>query len=308
MLLRWALQDGYQVRLVSKPIEPDDQFPCTVRLRGTRPTIRLGIFDHRTDFPEDSKEVWPLTSPPRFASTNLLKSNLQKCIRRMERTKGLLTAQRWLTSDPGSFLRRWPIILVEDALVTTEFPALIWLMVAVTSHDYLLTRLDVAFILSTVYFAFSHSQMEEIHKPEVIFPPFKYLKASPLGVQALWIRAAYGGMEGDRKMLAGFAAAYHEVEVPPFVYDRAYLEGRPLSKADILDVSADFHVYPRSLDGPSGVLDIDPGDLKAAIWAHASGITHRKSVTQPSPREERLKALQAETLALWTLYQKYLGK
>jgi hypothetical protein len=191
-------------------------------------------------------------------------------------------------------------------------------MVAVSSYGYILTRRDEDFILATVFEAFSHSSMLDIYKPGLETPDLRKLFKSSVFVQSLWIRVAYGGMDGDAKMLAGLSRVMSEPPVPSketpplccpgakaFNTDmaKAYL---PLKPSDILEVSKDFHVFPQIVDRIAGTLCEDPAKVKLAIWAHGSGVTVRRSADgKPLAREGRAAETQEATRGLW---QTILGK
>jgi len=330
MFLRWGLTNSYTIKPLTKaetretqamdtlpphvvsrtdkrcqwnqPSKPPKLAFRSVALRGMSP-VKLRLYDLRSTASTHAEFMDREPVPP-FASVHVLKSNLQKCLRRLESAKGLRTARRWLRCDPGSFLRRWPVILVEDALPTPAFVPLIWLMVAVTSHEYVLTARDEAFIMDTVREAFGHDTMLDIFKQHPIaYPDFRTLVSSPLFVQAMWVRVAYGGMDGDKAMLAGLVDHYKPVEgfMPPCLSLPPQPKSWDLQPADILDVSKDFHVFPRILDTLSGTLGKAPEEIKNTIWAHASGVTFRKSIDgSVLGRETRLAALQTKTLCLWT--------
>lgn len=317
MFLRWGLHPDYRVTSLTKTdvrepsifdlsdSEEESKRPAPLTLRSVKlkhlSPLKLRLFDLRSP----SDRLMTCEETPSFASINVLKSNLQKCIRRNKKAKGLRTARRWLRCDPSSFLRRWPIILIEDATLDPSFPALIWLMVAVTSFDYLLTEDDEEFILKSVIGAFSHSSMMEIVKVDLkscppVQNPRSILSMDPM-VQALWIRLAYGGMAGDLRMIAGLASGDHlRISRPSSFCDFLGELYRPLVPTDILEVSRDFHVYPVICETIGGSLGKDPAKVKSAIWAHASGVIHRSSTDgKVLERETRLAALQAETREMW---------
>ena len=62
----------------------------------------------------------------------LLKSNLQKCIRRSKEDKSLNTGLTLLCLDENELLRRLPIIILEDTILIKNYTFLIWLMCAVS--------------------------------------------------------------------------------------------------------------------------------------------------------------------------------
>ena len=222
----------------------------------------------------------------------------------MEKGKGLRTAREWLHCDPQSFLRRWPIILVEDAVPSQAFPGLIWLMAAVSSCDYIMTGQDEAFVMETVAEAFSHDKMIEIDKVDPIpYPDLRPLICSTrVFDQALWIRIAYGGMGGDQTMVAGLALkGFMPLSFNPV--DVAFAEKelcKPLEAGDILDVSRDFHVFPSILDGLAGSAGYEPDEVKTAIWDHGSGVTFRESLDgSVLKRQAKLAKRQKTSRPIW---------
>ena len=62
----------------------------------------------------------------------VLKSMLQKSVRRREPEKAARLAVRMMSSSLTDFLRRLPIICVEDVGLHPEFSCVVWLMVAVS--------------------------------------------------------------------------------------------------------------------------------------------------------------------------------
>lgn len=66
-----------------------------------------------------------------YKNMGLLKSHLQKCVRRSHTQLAVKTALTILRLNPGELLRRLPIIMLEDAhLFPASFISLVWLMAA----------------------------------------------------------------------------------------------------------------------------------------------------------------------------------
>jgi len=82
-------------------------------------------------------------------STPLLKSNLQKAVRRRETVIAVQSAILLLQRDPIDMLRLLSIIAVEDVAIVDCFPVLVWLLMAAPSYR-LLTH-DIDILLHTVY-------------------------------------------------------------------------------------------------------------------------------------------------------------
>lgn len=58
----------------------------------------------------------------RIQAVPLLKSHLQKCIRRSRENLAVRTARHLLLTDPEALLRRLPVIMVEDAVLNIQLP------------------------------------------------------------------------------------------------------------------------------------------------------------------------------------------
>ena len=169
--------------------------------------------------------------------------------------------------------------------------------------------------MTSVMEAFSHTKMIEIEKRPPVSPDLRSLLLSNPFVQALWIRVAYGGMSGDQAMLTGLAQrsegfsdnilATHSKDegiIPPSTFSIRSCDYGPLRPCDILEVSKDFHVYPKILETLSGSLGVDPNQIKLAIWCHASGVTFRKSLDGTLlDREVRFEENQKRTKDLWKM-------
>ena len=68
----------------------------------------------------------------RYRKNQYLSSHLQKCIRRMDILRSIQTAKHFIDLDIQSFLRRLPIIMLEDVCIHNSFPILIWLMISIS--------------------------------------------------------------------------------------------------------------------------------------------------------------------------------
>ena len=116
-------------------------------------SIKIRGYDHPITIVSLDPLETPLTSFGwSIPSKNLsvLKSNLQKCVRRGLVSKAVKSAYAIWCISPMELLRRLPIIIVED---TSPFPGLItltWYMMAV-SKGYVLSSDEVSWILGVVY-------------------------------------------------------------------------------------------------------------------------------------------------------------
>lgn len=79
----------------------------------------------------------------------LLKSNLQKAIRRCELDIAINTSLALLKLAPTEFFRRLPIIVIEDVALIDTFPIIIWFMIA--DKDYKLCDYDIDILLNIIW-------------------------------------------------------------------------------------------------------------------------------------------------------------
>ena len=101
----------------------------------------IGNFNDKNNIQTNSKYIFDI---------EILKSNLQKAIRRKLVDISLSTAYTILVQDKTHLLRRLPIIALEDSTINfQDFTYLIWLLVA-DSKGYKLTNYDINRILSIV--------------------------------------------------------------------------------------------------------------------------------------------------------------
>ncbi len=216
----------------------------------------------------------------------ILKSCLQKAVRRKKTDVALRTTVTLLCLDPVQVLRRLPIIMVEDALCHPELQTLVWLMAVFSQKEYEINDWLVSLILNRVEFICQMEGREtltdEFEKVDLI----QLLKSSEIDPNLLWalqLRKSYGGMKGDMWMLDYHTFHwYHRIkdgfqfeEFSPNLIDIGELGVLPVKK--ILPSAIDFHCtnIAQIVSGNTDLLD---KDIKKAIWHHRSGINVRKIV------------------------------
>eukprot|EP00929_Paragymnodinium_shiwhaense_P078682 TRINITY_DN40803_c0_g2_i1.p1 TRINITY_DN40803_c0_g2~~TRINITY_DN40803_c0_g2_i1.p1 ORF type:complete len:434 (-),score=101.90 TRINITY_DN40803_c0_g2_i1:127-1428(-) len=170
----------------------------------------------------------------------LVKSCLQKAVRRGLARAAVAAAVYLLAWEPKELLRRLPVVLVEDVGVFEDVPRLTWLSVAVQS-GYELSTSDLRFLLELVAAAAQHpvqtaipsireesatAVMARLLKTGEDSVPYKELngRAEQIALCTA-VRACYGGMPGDIEMLLAFASnpsAWVEMLVPSAAPRAAY--------------------------------------------------------------------------------------
>jgi hypothetical protein len=221
----------------------------------------------------------------------LLKSNLQKAVRRCENQIAIQTSLAILQKEPMELLRRLPIIYIEDVCLMDSYPIAVWLMMA--DKDYIMTTTDIDIILNIVnslcncreYFDFRGNDNVYNFSHELLqdYENFNELLT-------IYYRSEYGGMKGDMQMLKTSIEYYinNPMESQKTVFNSInYDKIKP--DLEILVEAIDFHPFPEMLNTLSRITKIDKQIIKQCIWFVESGYNIRKPFTIESSKlyEER---------------------
>jgi hypothetical protein len=215
------------------------------------------------------------------ASVSLLKSNLQKGVRRCNVEISILTSLALLQKDPIEFLRRLPIIYVEDVCVMEHFPIPVWLMMA--DKEYKINNYDIVLLLAIVHDLCLCMQYRE-HKNTA---GDYYENESELEhnncLLALFCRSKYGGMKGDMNMLKN--AVHEYLENPHYIVkdtwgvfgDAIRIVNNNMDKElYILPEAIDFHPFPTMVTFLQKKTGCTEQEIKEAIWNAESRVNYRK--------------------------------
>uniref|UniRef100_A0A6B2L588 Uncharacterized protein n=1 Tax=Arcella intermedia TaxID=1963864 RepID=A0A6B2L588_9EUKA len=256
-----------------------------------------------TNAPSDS---WTLPFPAHSYKVELLKSALQKCVRRRKAESAVRVGWQLLCQDPDQLLRRLPIIILEDGCLHRHFSYIVWLMVA-TSKGWKLSKSQVVLILRVIFEVAEVSWRDPIpmvptegfknpalDRPEGTLCPIAHVLAS------LVLRVNYGGMKGDMEMLKKFAIVWNErykknpeewdkerevwfSQLPPEPnFEELISKGPVLTDADKISEAIDFHCFPQLVDKCTEELEgFSKEDIKSAVWWHRSGLNLKKPVCHP---------------------------
>lgn len=154
----------------------------------------------------------------------LVKSNLQKCIRRCLTSKAIRSAYAMLSFSAFETLRRLIIIILEDSLPIPALSTLAWFMM-ITSKGYSLTSENVSWILGVVHLVCEkvkyrgsgfhepsgRSKRVDLEKMDLYSPHSEDLSSEIAIVWSIAFRRAYGGMKGDMEMLENLTHKYYSV-------------------------------------------------------------------------------------------------
>ncbi|KAJ3038621.1 hypothetical protein HDV00_000465 [Rhizophlyctis rosea] len=240
----------------------------------------------------------------------LLKSHLQKCIRRGKPTVALRTAKHLALLDINQLLRRVPIMVVEDAVLHIKFPILIWLMCAL-SKGFHPPESCVKWLLGFVEALASstfrdpvpnsdetppdESQPVKLNSKEVSSLPTEYRDL----LYSLQLRKAYGGMRGDMAMLDAATTVWFKRFLPdpsspppslfqnPFYTQMNYqINTIQLEQTADLDIrewelsAVDFHCTDIVDQLRWELMDEDQDtpeeEIKRVIWEKSSSVTNKR--------------------------------
>jgi hypothetical protein len=215
-------------------------------------------------------------------SIPLLKSNLQKAIRRGHNNIAIQSAIQLIYLDKMQFLRRLPIIYVEDVCLMDSFPMVIWLMMA--DKYYTLTHLDINILLhcinglcdckkavgymeNSVSTKYTHEYLENLDNHTQLL--------------SLYYRSLYGGMGRDMHMLEDAIGYYiaHPQNIERTNYGSIDFCEICNMHIEILVEAIDFHPFPYMLSILEKKTRLDKMVIREYIWNVESGYNIRKSLT-----------------------------
>ena len=218
----------------------------------------------------------------------LLKSNLQKAVRRCQTEIAVKTALAIIQKEPIELLRRLPVIYIEDVCLMDSYPIVVWLMMAEKEHNLDLNDIDIL-----LHIVKSLSECQIFYDDSIDYKSDFELSHKNLqdldgkdSILAVYYRSQYGGMKGDMLMLRNSVYYYSEraSEIEKTVYDcidYANLRGN----LEIMPEAIDFHPFPQMIQSLVKQTNLDNNDIKQIIWFVESGVNIRKPDTLEKSRE-----------------------
>tara|TARA_Y100000996_G_scaffold404191_1_gene378014 strand:+ start:169 stop:1071 length:903 start_codon:yes stop_codon:yes gene_type:complete len=176
-----------------------------------------------------------------YQKNQYLLSHLQKSIRKMENIRAVQTAKHIIDLDLMCFLRRLPIIMLEDVTLHSSFPVLIWLMIS-NGKGFLIKKVIIQWLLGVVNYLSMCSE-----KTNYLNEPIKEIdieyNETDIVLQSLRFRKRYGGMKGDMNMIEYYTQLLHnkKLTINDCKISIINLNVRPLKKKDWIIEANDFH-------------------------------------------------------------------
>lgn len=296
--LYFELGDDFLVSFHSTLPERNFGYSAKINLRNLGPSFSNGP----TILVSFSPEV-PHSFPtlPRGGShlKSVIKSNLQKCIRRQLASKAVRSAYFLLGISTFEALRRLIIIILEDTLPVPSLLALVWLMMA-SSKTYRLSDTQVEWVLGVVYLVCT-----KVHYrlPSTSKLPIGFIGSNSIESQVLWsmaFRRAYGGMKGDQEMMENLGGTWYKIfsERLGVEWDQwlelKKIKVEPIDLASIrkfepgkvfISASIDQHCQPQIISYLRKIYpEIPENEIKGSIWMCRSRLNKRPKLVGSEDR------------------------
>ena len=228
----------------------------------------------------------------------LMKSHLQKCVRKKLYTKAVKTAYQLINSNFNEFIRRINIIMLEDTILVDSYVNLIWMMLAFSSKKWFPQRIHIEWLLGIVHNLCDIELYDEYETHNV---PKQRLYISDLNINqqsiiySMQIRISYGGMKGDMSMIQylinkNIKKFRNGEEIIKKKVRRVSLimEFLPYKKFDFSAV--DFHCYPYFTKNIKNKFpEYFEDEIEKIVWKFRSGINVRKKQIKSSDDWNKIK-------------------
>mmetsp|Transcript_21545 Transcript_21545/g.59887 ORF Transcript_21545/g.59887 Transcript_21545/m.59887 type:complete len:429 (+) Transcript_21545:234-1520(+) len=253
-------------------------------------------------------EHWP---PPGCTNVSLLKSLLQKAVRRRNKRAATWAAFSLLQLDPTALLRRLPIIMLEDTVLHESLPAIVWMMAA-HSKGWQLGRghavwlLNVAATLCDIPAWDIPGSDTEVMTDSQVIQRWRGLEPQCSLLLSLKARLAFGGMACDLSMLRWQVNKWSRMfgdgglchSRLPIALHIQHLPVPPLPLNAWILAACDFHcsnIVERFLAEHPGAVN-GPDELQSLMWKLSSSVNPREAAfgaSKPRHREDQRLKWQA---------------
>ena len=250
-----------------------------IKITETREKIAIGIiyYENEKFLQFSNKQI----------NESLIKSNLQKSIRRKLENIALSSAMEMIISGNSlNLLRRLTIISIEDVCINKYYCIIVWYYIAI-SNNYELTKFDVNFIYSYVKLLCSINVYYDNINDENINNSCN-LPLSDLynnvNCIALYLRLQYGGFNGEKilinKIIYGIINNTINIcndELLITNYQMIYE-----NELDILSCAIDFHCFPKMVENillkiknDDLTTELNEDSIRKYIWVYDSNVNVR---------------------------------
>lgn len=235
-----------------------------------------------------------------YTNVAFLKSHLQKAIRRKDANRAVRSALRFIRLDTNQFLRRLPIIMVEDTFLHNSFTTLVWLSCAFQTNKFKLAHNHIEYLLGVVHMMAEqqYNDFYIIQNSHNINQKYDFLAKIPKIhkeiknedhislLYALQLKKAYGGMKGDMAMLNYLTDVWFDRMIAGTAITQLNTPVKTINLGKSPDIhtfelnewilaAIDFHCSTNVVQLLMRKLEendkyIDPNEIRRAIWNHSS--------------------------------------
>ena len=209
---------------------------------------------------------------------SLVKSNLQKSIRRQQHEVALQSTMEMIISGNHiDLLRRLTIITIEDVSINKYYSIIVWLYVA-SSNGYKLTKHDVNIIYSYVIHLCNINSVHEIKNDNIIHNNILQQFYTNIYCVSLYLRLQFGGFNGEKILLNNFIYGIVKKEIDINDENMILFDYKIYQKLTILECSIDFHCFPKMIEKILSKISVglNEKELCNYIWTFDSNINSRK--------------------------------
>ena len=243
------------------------------------------------DLNKKNNSLEPILDQP-ISKISILKSNLQKAVRRQNLKSALQSAKELYRLDPLILVRRLSIISLEDVILLEDFPYLLFAMAV-----YPALKPDLDFLLRMVesltlnpkrdyipnFFKIDNMKLDHLLKVE----KSSVLEESEISLlYSLCLRSSYGGLKCDVRMVLGYAQLWisrflgeSKEKWKKFLVSttpKLSLELEKFNQNHLILEGVDFHTCPSMLkELLYHIKGLNSDKLKKIIWYCRSGINAR---------------------------------
>ena len=257
------------------------------------------------------EDQYIISKERKYKNTSYIKSHLQKTVRRMEDLIALQTASHFIHMDIVAFLRRLPIIMLEDVYLNISMNNLVWLMVAFSSTKFTMKKYIIEYLLGVVYHLVTTKKADVlsnnylgITNDLVHFDKYNKLSTDECSLMySSTLRKAYGGMKVDMEMIDKYLLKWysrfteHEAEGISYKDDVLYAGINPIqdNMSDlILDkwilAAVDFHCSDLLTYIKKKYNYFTEDELRRIIWHSLS--CKNKRIVQGNPFKKEFKRIK----------------
>lgn len=216
------------------------------------------------DFLINQDEIYKLDKEKKYKNIGFLKSLLQKAIRRGNVDIAVKCAYHYILLDLQDFLRRLPIIIIEDTTLHEVYSTVVWLMVASNMKEctILFDKVIYEYLMGVIYVIAKSPLYHSINIndtcEEIKFDILKEdvnkknIQLKSL-IYSMMVRKAYGGMKCDLFMLEKYSHIWNHLNIESKYLNKSVVRPIMLESIPQLQLNEwileaiDFHCVPQIL-------------------------------------------------------------